>query len=138
MTNELVRHLVDRLKRENLNIWYDENEINVGNELQEGILNSDHVLFFLSKKYIASRNCKLEFNYAQNINKNCIYLVLEKIDPNEIQGIQIYLFGDSVRLDVYKLQKWPTIDKALIEDIYNKLSPALNLKCTKIEVNIVK
>ena len=138
-SNELVSQLVKRLKSENLNIWYDENEINVGNELsnkmQEGILNSDHVLFFISKKYIASRNCMLEFHYAQNRNKNCIYLVLEKIDPDEIQGIQIYLFGDSVRLDVYKLNKWPTIDKALIEDIYNKLAPALNLKCTKIEEN---
>ena len=137
-SKEIVEKVVARLKSENLNIWYDKEEINVGNELskkmQEGILNSNHVLFFISKKFIASKNCNLEFHFAQNRNKNCIYLVLEKIDPNEIQGIQIYLFGDSLRLDVYKLQKWPLIDKALIEDIYNHLAPTLNRKCTKIEV----
>ena len=137
-SKKLVRKVVERLKNENLKIWYDEDKISPGDELskkmQEGILNSDHVLFFISKKYIASQNCNLEFYFAQNRNKNCIYLVLEKIDPNEIQGIQIYIFGNSVRLDVYKLKKWPTIDKALIEDIYNNISPALNLKCSKIEV----
>ena len=139
-SRELVSQLMKRLRSENLNIWIEENEINVGNDLskkmKEGILNSDQVLFFISKNYIASRKCMLEFYYSQNIKKNCIYLVLEKINPNEIQGNQIYLFEESVRLDLYKLQKWPTIDNALIEDIYNKLAPVLNLKCTKIEGNI--
>ena len=86
-SKELVSQLVERLKSEKLNIWYDENEINVGDELskkmQEGILKSNHVLFFISKNYIASRNCKLEFGYAHNRKKNCIYLMLEKIDPEK-------------------------------------------------------
>jgi hypothetical protein len=133
----LVAEVVKRLRQENLQLWYDEDEIKVGDEqskkMQKGILDSHTVLFFISKLYLKSDNCKLEFNYAFNRKKKRIFLVLEQLDPTDVNGIEMHLYGDSVRLDVFKLQKGATIDNNLIEEIYKKIAPALNLKYNAVE-----
>ena len=126
----IVEKIVQRLRHENNEVWFDENEIQVGDELakkmQQGILNSTFVFCFISKKYLKSPNCRLEFFYAHNQNKKCIYFVLEKLEPTEINGIELYLNGDALRFDIYKLLKGPTIDREFIENVYNKLAPILN------------
>jgi hypothetical protein len=133
----LVAEVVKRLRQENLQLWYDEKEIKVGDEqskkMQKGILDSHTVLCFISKLYLKSENCKLEFNYAFNRKKKRIFLVLEQLDPTDVNGIEMHLYGDSVRLDVFKLQKGATIDNNLIEEIYKKIAPALNLKYNEVE-----
>jgi replicative DNA helicase len=58
---------------------------------------------------------------------------LEQLDPNEINGIEMHLYGDSVRLDVFKLQKGATIENNLVEEIFKKIAPALNLKYNEDE-----
>jgi hypothetical protein len=125
----LVAEAVKRLRQENLEIWYDEDEIKVGDnhfqKIQKGILDSHTVLFFISKFYLKSDNCRAEFLYALNRKKHCIFLVLEKLDPTDVNGIEMHLYGDSVRLDVFKMQKGATIDKNLIEEIYKMIAPYL-------------
>ena len=127
----IVEKIVQRLRHGNNEVWFDENEIQVGDELakkmQQGILNSTFVFCFISKKYLKSRNCRLEFFYAQNQNKKCIYFVLEKLEPTDINGIELYLNGDALRFDIYKLLKGATIDREFIENVYKKLAPIINI-----------
>jgi hypothetical protein len=134
----LVAEVVKRLRQENLQLWYDENEIKVADEqskkMQKGILDSDTVLFFITQLYLKSENCRAEFFYALNRKKKRIFLVVEKLDPNEVNGIEIHLYGDSVRLDVFKLQKGATIDNNLVEEIYKKIAPALKLIYNEVEI----
>ena len=72
-SGKVVGEVVKRLEKEKLKFWYDEYEIKPGDDLnkkmQEGILDSTHVIFFITKDYLNSKNCQLEFNYSQNQNK---------------------------------------------------------------------
>jgi hypothetical protein len=82
---------------------------------------------FISKNYLKSENCKLEFNYALALKKKRIFFVLERLDPTDVNGIEMHLYGDSVRMDVFKLQKGPTVDNNLAKEIYKRIAPALRL-----------
>ena len=125
----LVAEVVKRLRQENLKLWYDQDEIKVGDTLfkkiQKGIYDSQTVLFFISKLYLKSHSWKLEFNYALNLNKKSIFLVLERLDPTDVNEIEMPLYGDSLRMDVFKLQKGPTFDNNLVEEIYKNIASAL-------------
>ena len=128
-SKDIVSEIVKRLKQENLEVWIDNGEIKVADkiseEIQKGILSSSIVLCFISKEYLKSEMCKNEFTYSHNQKKKCIYLVLEKLDPTDTNGLEIYVFGDQKRLDIYKLQKSASVDKELIENIYKELSHIL-------------
>ena len=132
-SKDLVSKFVKRLQKENLDIWYDVNDVSIGDELsktiQKGILDSTIVLCFISKLYVTSKNCRSEFFYAYNQSKKCVFIFLEKLNSNENNGLEIYLFGDAIRLDAYKLQKGITIDEDFIENIFKHIAPVLNITC---------
>jgi tetratricopeptide (TPR) repeat protein len=124
-----VKKFVDKLKKEGIkeeNIWFDEKDIHVGDELskkiEEGILASSFFIAFISNKYIRSTNCRKEFGYAEKKNKKCFNLVTENLDLLGT-GFDFHLNNDELRLDLYKINK---NDDEKIDEIFNKLKPQFN------------
>ncbi len=135
----IVKDIVEKLRTEKINVWFDETDIDYGDELskrmQQGILESSVVFCFISKLYIQSPNCRLEFFYAHTLKKKCIYLVLEKIDATDVNGIEMYLNGDALRFDIYKLLKGAAVDQEFIKNVFNKLAPILNATVENVVVD---
>lgn len=105
---KLVHKIAECFKNnndQNFNVWIDKDKLNEGRKLpkiQEGILKASRVICFITKKYIKSDICYQEFTYAANNRIPCYYVLLEEIDKKEINGINMYIFNDNVRLDAYK------------------------------------
>ena len=68
-------------------------------------MDSDFVICFITEEYIKAKNCRLEFFYANNNDKKCIYILLEKTERKLATGINMYLFGDALRYDAFKHKK---------------------------------
>ena len=128
-SKHIVSGIVKRLRQEDVEVWFDDDEIKVADdisvEIQKGILSSSIVLCFISKEYLKSKMCRKEFFYSHIKEKNCVYLVLEELDSKDINGIEMFIKGDQKRLDIHKLQKSAGVDKELIENIYKELSPII-------------
>jgi hypothetical protein len=103
---ELIKKIVSKLKSVNYDIWFDNEQLKTGDsltlEIEKGILAADGVICFLTKQYVNARNCRLEFFYSANNDKKCIYVLLETIDRKTPNGMNIYLFSDSIRFDAFK------------------------------------
>jgi hypothetical protein len=78
----------------------------------------------LTNKYVESKNCRLEFFYANDKKKICVYILLEAIDRNAANGINIYLCGESIRLDAYKFKN-DSIE-TLVNQIYSQMKDSMN------------
>jgi tetratricopeptide (TPR) repeat protein len=61
-----VRNLVEALKRHNLNVWFDEHELQVGDSIVDGVSEAlkkaDYLIAVLSKASLASRWAQAELN----------------------------------------------------------------------------
>ncbi|KAI9330913.1 kinase-like domain-containing protein [Zopfochytrium polystomum] len=68
---EVVRPLVEKLRRMNVRVWIDTNNMadNINESMIEGIRHSAAVVAFLSDSYVESHNCKLEIKFANDIRK---------------------------------------------------------------------
>ena len=89
-----VRKVCDILEAQNYKVWQDDRELNGGNrpltaELASGIKSSKIFLCFITKDYCKSYNCNLEVEYANAKKKPMISLMIEKIDPTDIDEIQV-------------------------------------------------
>ena len=73
---EVVHKVASLLKQKN-QVWIDIDEIKdvepLTRKIEEGIQKSSVVVCFISKKYVVSDNCRLEFFYANKIKKKCMY-----------------------------------------------------------------
>ena len=82
-------------------IWRDENALRQSTEglydqLAQNINRSKVFLCFLTKKYIASPNCKRELEFAARISKAIIYLMIEKIDvKTELVNAAGFIMGSA-------------------------------------------
>ncbi|WPO35111.1 TIR domain-containing protein [Flammeovirgaceae bacterium SG7u.111] len=93
--------------------------------IREGIEQADNLLFFITEESVVSDYCKRELEYAKELNKRVIPLLVEPVDsskfPEEIVDIQYIDFTDNtVEADFQK-----DIDDILRElgndqDYYNK------------------
>ncbi len=103
---ELIHKIVSKLKTVHYNVWFDIEHLKTGNnlslEIEKGILAADGVTCFLTKEYIKSKNCNLEFFYSANKDKKCIYVLLENIDRETANGINMYILSDQIRFDAFK------------------------------------
>jgi hypothetical protein len=65
-------------------VWIDKNQmipgVNLHQNIQEGIKNSEMVLAFVTLAYCESNNCKLEIQFANRISKKILYVILEKLE----------------------------------------------------------
>jgi tetratricopeptide (TPR) repeat protein len=103
---ELIKTIVSKLKSVNYDVWFDNEQLTTGDsmrlEIERGILAADGVICFLTKKYIESPNCRLEFYYSDDKDKKCIYVLLETIDRETPNGMNMFVFSDSIRFDAFK------------------------------------
>ena len=72
----------------------------------------------------------MEFYYANNKDKKCLYILLENIERNITNGINMYLFGDAIRFDAYKHKKAALNDFA--EVIFSEIKNSLNTNCLAV------
>ena len=107
-SKEIVFKLVDKLKtEENLKVWADENEMDVGDnlydEMANGIRTCKLFLAFITKEYCESSNCRKEIEFANTINKKCVYVMLEELDleNDDLKGVGL-LLGCNYRFNAYK------------------------------------
>lgn len=84
-----------------VNCWIDWTGIESGSQFEEtiiGAINSvDVVLFFLSEQSIMSQYVKMEINYAYNIGKKVVPLV---IDGGVLRGWFLFKFGSTDYIDI--------------------------------------
>lgn len=85
-----VRHLVDELKQRNVNLWFDERELQVGDSIVEGISKglevADYLLVILSKNSVASQWVQNELSAAmmEQMSRGGIVVLPALIDDCEI------------------------------------------------------
>ena len=78
----------------NYKVWLDEKELNAGSspltaELASAIKHSKVFLSCITSDYCKSYNCNLEVEYASAKKKPMIFLMVEKLDPTNIDEIQV-------------------------------------------------
>ena len=89
-----VRKLCDLLEAQNYKVWLDDKELSGGNrpltaELASAIKSSKIFLCFITNDFCKSYNCNLEVEYASAKKKPMIPLMIEKIDPTDIDDIEV-------------------------------------------------
>jgi len=102
-----IENLHANLVGEDLTIWRDTNELrsnNVGlfKQLGENIIRSKVFLCCLTVKYTKSQNCLRELNFAAKMAKPIVYLMIEKINPEQLDPEVSFIMGNAVYIQCYK------------------------------------
>lgn len=150
-----VAWLVERLARENISVWYDINEINVGDSLnkkiQEGIKSSSFIIIVLSKSGVKSKWVNYEFNTAlvYSAQKQGVRILPVLIDdtviPPNLSSIRYADFTKNKDLALQELIKtirqedkritkpsnWNELDPASFENLVYDLLIAEKLQVTR-------
>jgi hypothetical protein len=134
-----VKSLFDILTSLKYQVWLDEKDLNGGNsaltaELAKGIKQSKVFLSCITTDYCKSYNCNLEVEYASAKKKPMIALMIDRINPTDIDEIQItgrldetsgigFIIGPLTRINCYNNgQDWPNLNKdEIIKAIINSL-----------------
>jgi hypothetical protein len=126
----LLSKIVEKLKNDFFKVWIEKEKFMSGDrDLENGILEADFVFCFISNQYVQSKSCRQELISSNEKNKNCIYIMLEKVEKSFTNGINIYLYSESNRIDAYKLKNESRDDHADL--VYTKLSTLMS-KTNKI------
>ncbi len=104
-----ILQLSTKLVESNFKVWEDGTDLNNKNsafteQLAEAIKNSKLFLCCLNKNYCESRNCTREFNYANDIGKPMIILLIENLKKEEMDGMG-FMIHDKFRINCYKNPK---------------------------------
>ena len=91
---EQVKLLHEKLEKEKFKVWRDDEQLRAGNsaltaELAKGIKKSKVIICCITKDYCKSNNCNLEIEFALACKKQVIVLMIEKIEPTEIDEIKV-------------------------------------------------
>ena len=90
--SDKVLPFIEQLDKENYRLWYDAG-INVGANWPEVVashlLNSQKVIFFISKAFLASQNCLREVNYAVAERKEMICVLMDDAALPEDMAMQL-------------------------------------------------
>jgi hypothetical protein len=104
-----IEHLHKNLESavKDLRIWRDVNELrnnNVGlfKQLGKNIIGSKIFLCCLTKKYTKSENCLRELNFAAKMSKPIIYLMIEKMNVDQLDPEVAFIMGNAVYIQCYK------------------------------------
>jgi len=84
------------LDENNIKNWFDRTNLNCKEgdlhpQLSKGIEESEIFIPFITKKYDTSANCRLEFNWARELQKTMIVVMLEKIEIKNLKNIGIFI-----------------------------------------------
>src|SRR5947209_7237462 len=105
LDRELVAPLVARLKQEGALVWWDRDQIGPGDSLakrvQQGIQSSDRFLVCLSKNYITSGWCEVEWEAMldRKIQDSVVRIIPILIDELSDHDVPLLLKGRR-RIDV--------------------------------------
>ncbi|MDW7694815.1 TIR domain-containing protein [Flammeovirgaceae bacterium SG7u.111] len=109
--NVEIREKVEKsLARNGITTWTHLRDIQSGEDAEQatltGIEQADNFLFFISKESIVSENCLRELNYAFQLNKRIIPLLIEEVAANEfpdlLKGLSCIDFTNNVALDDFE------------------------------------
>ncbi|MEL6331917.1 MAG: TIR domain-containing protein [Cyanobacteria bacterium J06626_26] len=122
--SEKDRILMDRLRqalmREGLTTWINRTDIQVGGDFEasinKGIEEASRMVYLISPDSLASKYCQQELDYARQLNKQIIPLLMRPVDldqvSDDLRAIQFINFvnkddvdGSAYRKDVAKLVK---------------------------------
>ncbi|MBT9315890.1 TIR domain-containing protein [Leptothoe spongobia] len=122
--SEKDRALMDRLRqalrREGLTTWINRTDIKVGVDfgaaINKGIEEASRMVYLISPDSLASKYCQQELDYARQLNKQIIPLLMRQVDldqvSDDLRAIQFINFvnkddhdGSAYRGDVDKLVK---------------------------------
>jgi hypothetical protein len=103
---EGVAKLHDKLEEVGLRVWRDKNLVqgstSLFEQLGKKIKQSKLFLCFLTKDYLASDNCRKEFNYAVKLKKTIIYLMIERMTSDDLGEEIGFIMGNSIYTQCYK------------------------------------
>ena len=142
--SEKDRTLMDRLRtslmREGFTTWINRTDIRVGGDFQtainKGIEEASYLIYFISPDSLVSKYCQQELDYARQLNKKIIPLLIRPVDLDEmsddLRAIQFINFvngddedGSAYRKDVAKLVKLLQEDSEYYHQHKNLLVKAL-------------
>ena len=100
----------ERLSSTGMNVWRDnklrQKPEGLYEQLAENINNSKIILCFLTNAYIKSKNCYKELSYATRIGKHIIYLMIEKMNTNQLGRVG-FIMEDTLYTQCYnKPDSW--------------------------------
>jgi hypothetical protein len=108
-----VEKLHEKLEEVGLTVWRDKNLVSGSTSLFEQlgkqIRQSKVFLCFLTKAYLQSDNCRKEFNYASKLKKKIIYLMIDRMSPEDIGEEVGFVMGNSIYTQCYKIPPPPSI-----------------------------
>ena len=111
-THDRVRSLKDELKRHGWKVWFDEERLllgsNIDTKMATGIRDSDAVCICITRSYLEKinaqdNNCAKEWNLAQSLGKKILPIVLEEemLDCKSWPpGIVTMYLGNTFYIDV--------------------------------------
>ena len=101
-----VAKLHERLEGAGLTVWRDKNLVSgttsLFEQLGKKIRQSKVFLCFLTKDYLASENCRKEFNYASKLKKKIIYLMIERLTSEDIGEEMGFIMGNALYTQCYR------------------------------------
>lgn len=107
---EHVRKLVTELRRRNINVWRDEDNLSPGpwdDEIQREIEACSHVLLVATKDSVNARNVRDELNYAIDMNKIIIPVRYEDCDiPFRINRLTWVDIRHDFETAFFRILKW--------------------------------
>lgn len=99
-----VFEIAEKLSAEGYRVWCDKS-IEAGTDFDNVIASHiracDVFIMFLSKTYLKSDYCDIEFKYANNNHKKCIAIYLEPCDLYTHPGMEMFLIHSHI---IYKYQ----------------------------------
>lgn len=123
---ERVVEIMNRLRAEGFNIWYD-GGIDPGTEWDENIAmhvkNCAYFIAFVSDGYINSKNCKDELNYSRDLDKEQLLVYLDDVQLPD---------GMAMRMNRIQAIFWCKYDKSNIEEAYHKLFSAKGIEKARV------
>jgi hypothetical protein len=108
-----------------LSIWKDTHSIRAGYDFREeiyfGIQNCKLVIACISQAYIDSKSCLKELKLANNLDKKCIFVILEDLRIDKIPSISMLVIGEQ-RCSIYKNRENNPQSKLWVGDLFKKLT----------------
>lgn len=91
---EMVKRVIESLQARGFRVWFD-GGIEAGSEWPEYIAthlrNCACLLAFISPDFVASRNCRRELNFAQDLNKDLLDVYIEDVELSDGMRMQLGL-----------------------------------------------
>lgn len=95
---DTAKKIVNMLRKANLNVWFDENEIQVGDsftdKIDQAIDKSNYILPIISNNSVKSKQLNREIGIAIKEKKKILPILIENVNPPEqISSIKYANFG---------------------------------------------